>query len=368
MPKYKLKRLWIFLLIPFSLILILIARQNPETVENLYSRTIYPIISSAISVITGFFNFSIAELLIVFSIVFVIFYLILFFLRTSQLPKEKRKYRMYLLAVDTGIIITILYFLFTILCGLNYYRVSLADSLDLDINSVNSDDIYQLGEKLIQDANDLREQVEVDENGIMKLSGSIEETALQSQRIMNTLSLTSDVYFLSGLYSQPKEVRFSGVLSSFGVNGLFFPYTYEANINTELPDIMLPITMLHEQIHVRGYMKEDETNFLAYICGMNSGNAEFQYSATMMLLRYLLTSMEQNRDDRYESLYSQMNEGVLADYENGSVYIQKHQGILSWIGHGISDLFFKFNFQTSGVNSYQEVVQLLAAYEKQQTK
>lgn len=362
MPKYKLMRLWWFLLLPFSFILTSWAKQNPQGVEDIYSTAIYPVISSGISILSGFANFSLAEVIIVFSIVFFFFYIVLFIMKIAQLHKEKRRYQIYLLFVNIGIVITVLVFLFNVLCGLNYYRIRPAEAMGLDVSSVTEDQIYEMASQLVNDANMLRQEVEQAEDGTMKLSLSKEETLFQSQRIMNNLSQTSDLKRLSGSYSQPKGVRFSGVLSAFGINGFFFPYTYEANINMDLPDYMIPSSMIHEQIHVRGYMREDDTNFITYLCAMQSGDSTFQYSATMMVLEHSIYLMEAAGDPRAEILIDALSPEVIKDMEAGQQYHKDHQGVFFFIGQMVSNTFLKFSNQEKGVATYQEVVRMVAAY------
>lgn len=362
MPNYKLRRLWWFLLLPLSFILTIWAKNNPQAVENAYSTTIYPVISSAISLITGFLSFSLAEILIVFGIVFLLFYIVLFIMKVTQIHKEKRRYQIYLFFVNLGIFITILIFFFNILCGLNYYRVRPIDGMNLDISAVTDDQIYDMASQLAIDANAYRQEVESGSDGTMELSSSKEETFFEAQRIMNNLPQTSVLKQLSGAYAQPKEFRFSGILSSLGINGFFFPYTYEANVNTKVPDYMLPFTMIHEQIHVRGYMREDDTNFLAYLVTIQSQDPAFQYSGTVTVLELAISLLESNGDPRVDTLKSQLSPEVLQDIEAGKEYRNEHYGVFYKMGQGINNLFLKANNQSRGNESYQDVVRMITAY------
>ena len=68
----------------------------------------------------------------------------------------------------------------------------------------------------------------------------------------------SDYPLLDGTYLGPKPVLFSRALSHCNITGIFFPFTLEANVNTDIPDYSLPSTMCHELAHLSGFMREDE--------------------------------------------------------------------------------------------------------------
>ncbi len=59
------------------------------------------------------------------------------------------------------------------------------------------------------------------------------------------------------LYSPPKPVLFSELMSYADIAGMYFPFTVESNINTDGPFFTIPATMGHEmahqcRIHARG--------------------------------------------------------------------------------------------------------------------
>ncbi len=50
-----------------------------------------------------------------------------------------------------------------------------------------------------------------------------------------------------------------------GFTGYYNPFTGEAQVNTTVPQFLLPNIALHEMGHQIGYAKEDEANFSAYL-------------------------------------------------------------------------------------------------------
>lgn len=69
---------------------------------------------------------------------------------------------------------------------------------------------------------------------------------------------------LPDLPLNPKPVANSWLMSRAQLTGQF-TFTYEANINILAPDYTIPATICHELAHTRGFMREDEANFIAYL-------------------------------------------------------------------------------------------------------
>ena len=61
----------------------------------------------------------------------------------------------------------------------------------------------------------------------------------------------------------------------------------EANYNNVMNEIQKPSTMCHELAHLRGYILEDEANFIAYLACVQSEDVFFEYSGYLSVLSYL---------------------------------------------------------------------------------
>lgn len=53
-------------------------------------------------------------------------------------------------------------------------------------------------------------------------------------------------------------------MSYLDISGIYCPFTFEANVNVHMNDVLIPVTMCHELSHLSGYMREDEANFIAF--------------------------------------------------------------------------------------------------------
>ena len=84
------------------------------------------------------------------------------------------------------------------------------------------------------------------------------------------------------LYSPPKPVLASELMSCANIGGMFFPFTMESNINVDNPFFVVPWTMTHELAHQCGFMREDEANFIAYLACKQSDDALMRYSGYLL--------------------------------------------------------------------------------------
>ncbi|HWT73771.1 MAG TPA: DUF3810 domain-containing protein [Mobilitalea sp.] len=354
------KRIYILILLPISFILIILAKKSSYFAEQIYAKHIYKWISQIISTITGLLPFSIAEILVI-TVPIAILIILLRFIIKMIVVKSNRKERLVkgiLNVLCTG---SIALFTFTLCGGLNYYRSSFGTYSNLEIQESSVQELYALTESLALQANDFREQIpQTDESGVFQLSMSNYQLAKIAEKAYDNLA--EDYPILSGSYGAPKPVLLSELMSSTEITGIFFPFTMEANVNVDIPDYTVPATMLHEMAHQRGFMREDEANYLAYLAGMASDNVELQYSSTMLALVTAGNALYDQDSDLYFEIRDMYSDGVLMDIVANSDYWQKYEDtVVSTVSNSINDTYLKANAQTDGVKSYGRMLDLLLA-------
>jgi hypothetical protein len=151
-------------------------------------------------------------------------------------------------------------------------------------------------------------------------------------------------------------------MSTTEITGVFFPFTMEANVNVDIPDYTIAATMMHELAHLRGFMREDEANYLSYLAGMKSDNIELQYSSTMLALVYAGNALYSQNPDLYFIIRDQYSEGVLKDIRANSEYWTQYEDtVVSTISNKVNDTYLKANNQEDGVKSYGRMLDLLLA-------
>lgn len=354
------KRIWLLTLFPIGVVLLLVVRHSEYIAEYWFSRGIYRIFSQIWSFITGIIPISIAEIGL-FCSPFLIVYIVFRMVRKLVRDKENRKQTLARYVVNTLCIASTAYFLFVVFCGANYYRYPFSKISGLTVETYSIEELYGLCEELALRANELRAQItSVDEDGIFKLSTSDYETAKEAKRIMSQLGESYDS--LSGYYSVPKPVLVSRAMSYTDTTGIFVTITMEANVNVDVADYVIPATMCHELAHQKGYMRENEANYIAYLACMNSDNIEFQYSGTMDALSYATSQLYNHDKELYKKIRDLYSEDVLADRIANSVYWSTyHNEVISTVSSKLNDAYLKANNQASGEQSYGEMVDLMLA-------
>lgn len=346
------------LLLPAGILLSFISSLSPMQVESIYSKFIFKPIGQALSTITGFIPFSAAEIIVIFLGVFAIFMLFSTIVRSYR---QKRDRKSILLGFILNIVVffSILYFAFNIIWGLNYYRQPFSVIAGLNVAPASIDELEDVCESIIEEANDLRNIVAEDENKVMYIKGGYKDIF---NRAFKGYQKASEVYSeLGGKYGNPKGVFFSEAMSYTGISGVYFPFTAEANVNTAIPHSMLPATACHEMAHQRGFAREDEANYIAYFTCRLHPDADFQYSGTLLALINSMNALYGHDRERYLRLRDKYSEGVRADLSYISSFWQKYEGPVEEISNKINDTYLKANRQKDGVYSYGRMVDLLIA-------
>ncbi|MEG1311203.1 MAG: DUF3810 domain-containing protein [Romboutsia sp.] len=393
------------LLLPIALIINFIGSKYPEFIDIYYSSYINKFIIQILSNISGIFPFSLYELtmyLIAFSILIFIIRILILFLKeftslkyfSKNLPFLYSKlYSTYdcsfLSIIKTSLlnllsILSISYFLFIVLWGLNYNRLPLETTLinkykaNLSLNQnlstnnllINSDDklehnvndLADLYKFLISMANKTRELVLEDDIGLMKANGNYKDIINRAQLgYDNTSDFLPEI---DGNYSKPKYVISSYIMCYTGITGIYFPFTGEANVNVAIPHIYIPSTTLHEMAHQRGFASEDDANFIAYLTSINHPDIDFNYSGYILALNHTANALHKADYDTYISLSKNISKDVKNDLINNSNFWNKYEGKVDEFSNKFNDSYLKANGVTEGNASYGKIIDLLLTYYK----
>ncbi|SDM85629.1 DUF3810 domain-containing protein [Acetanaerobacterium elongatum] len=362
MPRYGLKRLFLLLLIPASMIVILIATKNSAWVEEYFSRGLYIILCPAFTSLSGLFPFSVSELLIYGGILALIIITVRT-VRNAVKDQDRRGYTVYTYVANIAVITAVLYACFVFGCGLNYYRVPFAQTAGLTVRESSPEELKALCTELVNKANTQSQYIAADENGETKLPVSDLQTADNAVAAMKSIS--KQYPFMRGLYSRPKPVLSSKLMSLANITGIYFPFTFEANVNVDVPDYAIPATMCHELAHQRGFMREDEANFISYMACRNSNNSYFIYSGTLSAISFAFDSLRGVDPAAYDELYGQLSEGIKQDFAAYNRYWHKYEGVVSQVSTSVNNAYLKANNQSDGVFSYGRMVDLMLAEYRQ---
>lgn len=356
----ELRRL--LLLVPgvLALVLVVIARGNPEACEQTFSRGIYPWVSSVWGYLPSLTSISVAQWVVIGAVVLFACMLIYFTVRIVKRKGERLKY-LYRLVTSILGIASIVFFLYAILCGLNYYRCTFAQNEGFDVRESTTQELVDLCNELAVELNATRAELGDDVQAHIDERGGFAGYAVRSVDEMRTLAEQYPT-LERPVYSQPKPVTLFSQLMSYGdITGMYFAFTVESNINTLPPFFTLPATMGHELAHQCGYMREDEANFIAYLACRQSGDALIRYSGYFDAYAYALSALYQVDREAARAVDAQLSEQVLADYAANREFWASYEGPFREMAQGMNDAYLKANDQDDGVRSYGRMVDLLLA-------
>lgn len=308
--------------------------------------------------ICGIIPFSVAEFLLVLFFLWIIVMLVISAVRIIRRDgKLKRTVRV---VRDIVIMAGIVFVWYMIGCGTNYYRYEFTFYSGLKVEKSSVDDLYGLVSELVERTNEARAELKIPEGETFTSSLTNRERALEARAAMEKLSEKYEV--LEGYFPPPKNTLISRLMSEFNITGFYFPWTVEANVNCDIPDYSRGAVMCHELSHLRGFMREDEANYIGYLACVNSDNAELRYSGLMLALVYSGNRLYEADHDRYRELRGKYDRGIILDFEENSLYWDQFEDtFLSETGEKMNNAYLKANSVEDGTKSYGRMVDLLIA-------
>ena len=357
MTKYK-KILWklaaglALFLVSF---LLLIGAARMPLAADWYSEHIYDFLVNIIGRIFGIFPFSVVE----FGLYGFLVLVIVTFIRAIVKGIMDKKTGSCLLSWFAGCFLTasVLMALYVVTCGINYQRISFSEKEGFDGEGYTEEELYNVCRILTEEVNNRSLQISRDEEGLMELTG---ETGNMAREAMEHLG---EIYSsLRGYYPRPKALVLSELLSWQGLSGIYSPFTIEANYNGDMVPYNIPFTMCHELSHLRGFMQEEEANFIAFLSCILSDSAEFQYSGYLTGWIYGMNELYRLDRDSWSQLRSLLSEEANSDLEANSEFWDRYEGKVSELSDKVNDAYLKANGQPQGIQSYNRMEDLVVDY------
>lgn len=323
-----------------------------------YAVHIYPVIVGTTGRVFGIFPVSVAEALLYVMIFLVLAGAVRLGIRLAVKKGGKAEAAHYF----SGLWLTasILFLLYTLNCGINYQRKSFSENEGIVTEVYSAEELQEICEILTQDVNTYAEKVDRDNDGIMVLDGSERSLAVEAMH-----RLGEHYEGMAGYYPKPKALAGSWLLSVQNLSGIYAPFTVEANYNNDMVDYNIPFTACHELSHLRGFMQEEEANFIAYLACMESDEPEFRYSGSMLAWIHCTNALRREDINAWSEVRERLSESVLSDLQANSKFWSSYEGKAAEVSEQINDHYLKANGQSDGVKSYGRMVDLLAAYLKE---
>lgn len=338
-----------------------------------YVNHIFPLWVKTYGRFTGWFPFSVGEWLLYIAVVLILLLIVGGIFRVVLHKKVSVKYKCWYgkYAMFSYWTFAIVCVIMTLNCFLLYQSTPMTERYAIGSGSRSQyglEEISILRDYVVEQANALAPCFQRDANGYILYQGDMKaEAKKQMQR------LGQQFPGLQGFYPNPKELLASGFYSQQYIMGYYFPFSMEANYNGQMYVTNKPVTMCHELSHLKGFILEDEANFIGYLACVDSSEKLFQYSAYLSVVGYLNWDFMQALGKDQEAIYYSHPQLSRQAYEDTCFLTQEawdsveESAVLDTEAvKEAADTFLETTLTLNGVEdgtiSYSRVVQLLLKY------
>lgn len=352
-------------------ILMVCARQIPGFAEW-YAVHIYQKLTAVVGRVTGLAPFSVVEIGL---------YVLLIMLPVTGVRTVVKSVRFgqggenaFRWVSGVFLTVSVLMCLYAVNCGVNYQRESFSEKSGLEAEQYTAEELKAVCLWLTEEVNARAGLVERGGSGemILTMPGAEDrgsdppgEMPLQVLGDMAVQAMTklAEVYpDLKGYYPHPKPVCISEILSYQNLSGVYSPFTVEANYNADMVDYNIPFTLCHELSHLRGFMQEEEANFIAFLACIGSGEQDFEYSGYLTGWVYCMNALRRTAAEEWQEVREELDEAAEADLRENSRFWDYYDGAVAEVSDKVNDTYLKANGQREGVRSYGRMVDLIIAY------
>lgn len=224
-----------------------------------------------------------------------------------------------------------------------------------------------LREYVVLQCNELATQMERDEDGFIVYDGNMSSQAREEMQ-----RLGEEYPLLEGYYTEPKKLAASKFFSQQYILGYYFPFSMEANYNREMYIANMPVTLCHELSHIKGFIYEDDANFIAYLACTSSDDAFFRYSGYLSVVDYLDRDLYESLGSSPEAYRTYVQCTPLVQSDN--IFLTKQAWeeveasavidteVVKQASRGFLETNLKLNGVEEGIASYGEVVKRMLEY------
>ncbi len=315
-----------------------------------YSTVMYQGIVETAGRAFGIVPFSVVEILLYIFILMILWWII-------RIINKKDKASFFLFLTRLVLIASILMFLFVLNCGINYHKTSFAESTGLYLDKYTTEELAEVCMILTAQVNACADLTERDQHGTMVHDEMVQQSARAAME-----NLAEDYPVLKGYYPMPKKLLFPWILSVQQITGIYSPFTVEANYNQAITDYNVPFSACHELSHLRGFMQEEEANFIAYLACIKSDEIDFKYSGSLRGWISCMNMLYRTDAEKWDEIRVLLHPAVEADLQANREFWDQYDGKIAQYAEKVNDQYLKANGQNDGIQSYGRMADLIVAY------
>ena len=395
----------VYISIALLTVLLNVAAWNSTAFCDVYIAYVFPVWVNTYGRLTGLFPFSVGEWLIVAGILLVVLAILVGVVWSvtglwkgywGKHPLRKFAAAFYRFFAWTVLIVCVI---MTLNCTILYHASTFSEnyfgeetgeySLEQFVNLYNfvASECNRLSGEMVRDEEGkivyaANSGAEMSDAGSVESGGKKDFDALRNRMADEAIAcmqkLGQTYPQLDGWYPRPKPMMFSDLMCQQYMCGYYFPFSMEANYNDVMYLMNKPATFCHELAHLRGYIFEDEANFIAYLACLESEDPVFQYAGYLSVINYLGNDLyKAYREEKDLFIETVKKTGLVALEEQVSednIFVEESEWdrinskslVDTKTVEEVSDTFtnttLKLNGVSDGMVSYSRVVRLLLQY------
>ncbi|MBQ8821492.1 MAG: DUF3810 domain-containing protein [Lachnospiraceae bacterium] len=357
------KRVWVYIILVGLVLVLNVVAWNSTAFCDFYIKNIFPIWVNTYGRVTGIIPVSIGEYMLVAGVVCVgLFPVALLMCLFGRI----RRYAVGYLRFFAWVLVSVC-LVMTLNCTILYHASTFSEQYlprEIAEREYTLEQLIAVRNHVVDRCNAYSQVMERDENGDILYDGDMKAEAIKA---MQNLGKTYEQ--LEGYYPRPKPLAASDFFSQQYMTGYYFPFSMEANYNDVMYIMNFPATMCHELAHLRGYIFEDEANFIGFLACISSEDVVFQYAGYLSVLNYLDNDFYKAIGRDTEKYLAQ--ERILTQVSVDNVYVTQDEWdrinakavidteTVDEVSDTFTDTTLKVNGVADGMLSYNRVVRLL---------
>ena len=334
-------KLIVIIVLIVLLVLVVILRKNQGFAEW-WSTHIGRWYVTSIGNLTTHVPFSLTELLFVSLIALAIFLIIRAIICFVTIRPIKAISKL----VSIPLIALMVVVTYSFACGFNYNRKPV--DLPFYENEVANEEFDEIYNYFVNDLNACISQLEFRNDGDVKIDVDLPKLS----KIVGEAYQIIDSDYYNDITVTAKPMMSSFLYRELQITGVSFSALGEANVNIMSTNAELPFVIAHELAHIKGVMREDDANQVAFYVCLNSDSPLLRFSAYCMYFYQIRNLTKDNlmTDEQLDSLIHYDNKYAKA--VNHMIDYWKKHDLLGKIGDFINDLSIKSNGIDEGSASY----------------
>ncbi len=350
---------WVFIFFGIvGVVLYFIANSSREMGET-FATTLGGI-SNGIASFFSIIPIPMFEILICAAAIGILAYLVFIIVRTIQVKGKFHKGGLWVQFGYTILAVAGIFALLSSLCyGIFTYRARISESTDYTSANVTDMDCGETMLYLIDKINNTLYEGEDDiffkANGESRYASSGRSIVAITKAVCTAFdNAAEDIPTLKGSTLTSKELVFSGLYSKYQISSIYSPFTAELCINTDYPEVVIPMQVAKTMAMQRGYTDNADASFIAFLV-LTEYSDDYYLNYSGYFNAYLELSSafyRENGKNLHLYLANALRDHAKADYVSLVKELDELYGVSS-------DIEYTASSQTLSGTDYCDVAKLL---------